>query len=177
MVDNEAGIDLLIGLLGYLFFFFLIPRVFMPTYFKANAISDPDTADAVIEDYGKQEDRGYILAGSSLVALIFILSIPNNNLGKMEMIVVFFALALVFETLSSFLYHHVTYNIYGFLGMLLQYSGVLAMLMGFQVYFLSDYSWSLALNLIFPITLTVIVILTIKELKYIIDYWIVEENV
>jgi hypothetical protein len=61
--------------------------------------------------------------------------------------------------------------------MVCQYASVISLLFGFETYLVPTLSWSFAITMIFPISILVIMGLTIKELlDYIKSLHIMEEN-
>ncbi len=118
------------------------------------------------------ESTSYVLAGSSLVGLTFIISSFYNELVPLEPAISFFAITFILESVSAFAFHDLTKNFWGYFGQVLQYAGVISLLMGFHVFIFSQevLNWSLTLHLIFPIGITLIIILTFREFLFYLEY-------
>ena len=124
----------------------------------------------VIRHSERAEEISLILCGFAILSLVFIISAFRDDLASVEVVVALFSMAFILEIISAFLYHDTRSNLYTFSGMVFQYAGLLAMLLGFISYLSSVMSWSLVVLLIYFVGVLAFTILTYNELKFFMEY-------
>lgn len=169
----------LIMLILYYISFLLVPIIVNKNWYGQNPkeiFQDPKDQNELIKNTLEQhkflESTSYVFAGSALVGLTFIVSLNLDNLNFLEPAITFFAIGFISETISGFSFRDMRTNFWGHFGQVLQYGGIISILMGFEVFIFTQeiLRWSTILQLLFPIGMTFIVYLTYKQLKAKLDF-------
>lgn len=166
--------EYLLSLVAYLLFFLLFPYFINRHWYKQNPEDEFDNKrdkkeliKNMLEEHKFLEHISYVLSGSALLGLTFIITINYENLNVLEPVITFFAIGFILEIISAFSFRDLTTNFWGQFGTVFQYGGIISILMGFEVFIFSqeELNWSLILQAIFPIGMTFIVYLTGKQLE------------
>lgn len=156
----------------FLLVFLIVPMIVNKKWYGQNPreefLNEKDQNELIkntLEHYKYLESTSYVLSGSALVGLTFIISLNYNELNLVESTITFFSIAFILEIISAFSFHDLRKNFWGHLGQVLQYGGMISILMGFEVFIFSQITSSLLLQIIFPIGMTVIIYLAFRELN------------
>ena len=161
----------------FLIFFLIIPIFANKKWYNQNPrgeFRDENDQNELIkntlEHHKYLESTSYVLSGSALVGLTFIISMNYDDvisLNSLEPAITFFAIAFILETISAVSFHNLRKNFWGYFGQVFQYAGMLSILMGFEVFIFSQttLNWSILLQVVFPIGMSVIIYLTFEEFK------------
>jgi hypothetical protein len=87
--------------------------------------------DYYFPEWNRELNFSGVLAGFALTALTLIIALNVSNVTNRIHIVEFFLFAFIFEMLSFISFKYMVKTFYDFLGTLLQFSGLLALLNGF----------------------------------------------
>ena len=118
-----------------------------------------------VEEFHRNEEISYILCGFTIVSLIFVITLFENNYDVAEAMILLFSLAFIFEVISAFIYHGVKTIYPIFLGAAFQYGGILSMICGFFSFLLIQMEWSLGIYVVFIFGILAFIGFTIRELK------------
>ncbi len=114
------------------------------------------------EEWYREQTFSATLAGFSLTALVFILTLVDlNNLQRM---IEFFSIGFILEMLSFLSYKSMTRRGYEYFGTVFQYSGLLAMYSGFFVFFIHKMMFSEVMFVAFISGYVVFFVLSGKQL-------------
>jgi len=171
----------LITTLAYTGGFFLFGKIFGSTYLNQNPIEEitKETLDdlfriekikSVIHNVERQEEISFILCGFSIISLVFIITVFQNNLASIEWVIIFFSIAFIFEITSAFFYHDVQKNIYSFVGMVFQYGGIFSIMVGFFTYLYNVMPWSGGILITYFLGFVVFFALSMREIKFYAEY-------
>ena len=184
--ESDVGFGSLLVVLLYVVLFFAIGRVMANDYLKEEPVEalkeeiintknvDPNFFMERYRDIIRHGERGeqisFTLCGFAILALVFLFTLFKDELVSVEWVIALFSLAFIFEILSAFSYHGTKTNASTFGGMVFQYAGLFAMLLGFLNYVSSAMSWSFAVVTIYLVGVVVFVVITYSELTIYAEY-------
>jgi len=164
MYHEYVGSSLLLATFFYLGGFHVLGVIFARRFYAEHP-QNTSNISRLIDVAQRGEQVSFTLSGFAMIALVFIITVFQQRLGDVELVIVFFSLGLMFEIISSFLYHFLTRNIFIFSGMVFQYAGLFSIICGFFTFLANEMSWSLFIPLIFYGGLIAFTALTTKELN------------
>ncbi len=140
---------------------------YIPSFLRKKI--DTEKNPEIVKNAQRQERISFTLTGFALIALVFIIGSFKDNLAEVEIIIALFSLGFLFEIISSSLYHFITRNVFMLSGLLFQYGGIFAIMLGFFAYLSSAMGWSFYVLIIYSVGTMAFVILTIKEIQIYLD--------
>jgi len=166
-----------IGFTDLLWFLILVyPLVFLVFGFVyggeyLRTTPDEDKGKDEGDDFDKQENIAYTLAGFAIAALSVIISFSNSDVANKEPLVDFFSIGFIAEIISGFLSHYRIQRSFKYFGFASQYTGLLAIISGFFAFFYQSDSNSPSLFLIYFVGILSFLLLTLPELYLYRKYW------
>jgi len=161
--------------------FLLLGKIFGSRYMNQNPIDDTvkETLDdhfrfekikAIVHDVERKEEISFILCGFSIISLVFIITVFQDNLDSIEWVIIFFSMAFIFEIISAFFYHDVQKNLYSFVGMVFQYGGIFSIMIGFFTYLYNVMPWSSGILTVYFLGIIAFIVLSIREIAFYAEY-------
>lgn len=159
--------QLLVLLFVYLGFYFMLNVVLIKKIsHKIDMRSIFEQPSAELQDIlHKEQQTAYVLLGFAIVSLTFIMTSFQNNSSLVEITVIFFSLAFIFETIAAFLFRDIYSLGASIVGNSFLYGGVLAILCGFFSYFSIVMDWSLGIYLVYYGGIITFIALTLREIS------------
>ena len=162
-MDFETAAEL--AIIVYPTVFIVLGSKFRWEYFK----TIPDGLNAKeMAEYDRQEGMSQNLAGFALTALTFLVGFFSSRLAEAETLLSYFTLGLMLELFSAFLTHYRVRHAWKYIGFVLQYTGLLALILGFGVFFEVELPTSTILVPLFWIFVVGFMAITFPELYF--DY-------
>jgi len=116
------------------------------------------------------EQISFTLTGFAIIALVFIITVFNERLAEVELVLVYFSIGFFSEIFSAFLFHVMKKFGYQISASIFQYAGLFAIILGFYSFLTDLMEWSFYIQLVYILGVTGFVILTTKELQVYKDY-------
>jgi len=163
----------LAGLFFYMVSISCIGMISAYKYLKSEPLKIAKQPELALSQFQHKERESNALTGFALVGVIFIITFfqgRNYSLAE-ELLLTFFSLAFIFEVISALMYRMVHRGIYGFLGSLFQYGGILSMIMGFGTFMFQVMNWSFYLNTSYLLGISAVIILSGKGFIIQIKNW------
>jgi hypothetical protein len=148
--------------------FFVSGLIFGLDYFR----SRPDAKNrSEMSEFDRQEEVSNTLAGFSIAGLTLLITLYATQLEKIENLLVFFSIGLMLEIFSAFTTHYRVRRVFKYLGFVLQYTGLLAIVLGFAEFFQDMFPNSLALHVIYWIFVIGFFAITLPDLYFYYKIW------
>jgi hypothetical protein len=167
------ALDVLLSviLFGYIACFLVIGASKGRAYFRSSPIDNkPENIEREVAAFERSETISQTLAGFSLAALTFIISL-SSDLVNFETLITLFSLSLVFEVAASLFYRHADLRLYKYLGFVFQYAGLLAIIEGFFSFLVDALPNSYSIWLVYISALVLFFWLTTRELRFYLSTW------
>ncbi len=161
IIGYDQGLWLFAVLSGYICAFTGLSLVSGRTYLSGVPEWDNDKE---MGEFDRQETNSQTLAGFALTGLTLIATIFYNKLPTVENLLAFFSVGLMLEIFAAFAFHFRIRRETKYAGFVLQYSGLLAVILGFGSYFQDNVPGSNLLLAIYVIFVIVFFIATFGEL-------------
>jgi hypothetical protein len=126
---------------------------------------------AEMSEFDRQEGMSQTLAGFSIAGLTLLISLYSSQLEKIEALLIFFSIGLMLEIFSAFTTHYRMNRASKYFGLVLQYSGLLATILGFGDFFESMMPDSVGLHAIYWIFVIGFYAVTFPELYFYYKIW------
>lgn len=124
-----------------------------------------------MSEFDRQEGISQTLAGFSIAGLTLLISLYASKLETIELLLMFFSIGLMLEIFSGFITHYRMNRASKYFGLVLQYSGLLATILGFGDFFESMMPTSVGLHLVYWIFIAGFYAITLPELYFYYKIW------
>jgi p-aminobenzoyl-glutamate transporter AbgT len=155
-------------LIAYFAIFVVVGLLFGRRYFKGTPNAKNESE---MSEFDRQEQISQTLAGFSIAGLTLLISLYASQLGKIEPLLTFFSIGLMLEIFSAFVSHYRLNRGFKYFGFVLQYTGLLATILGFADYFETMMPYSAALNFVYWLFVVGFFAVTLPELYYYHKIW------
>jgi len=116
------------------------------------------------------EQISFTLTGFAIIALVFIITVFNERLAEVELVIVYFSIGFFLEIFSAFLFHDMKKFGYQISASIFQYGGLFAIILGFFTFLTDLMEWSFYIQSVYVVGVIGFIFLTGKEMQVYKDY-------
>ncbi len=146
--------------------------IFALFFGRAYMKSRPDgTSQKEMGEFDRQEGLSQTMAGFALTGLTLLITLFSQRLASVEDLLIFFSIAVMLEMFSAFATHFRIRRAWKYLGFVLQYTGLLSIILGFTAFFHEEIPNSPLVGMVHVVFIVGFFVLTQSELYFDYKLW------
>jgi hypothetical protein len=159
------GFIMFIIMIGFVLFYIILSLIYGDKLLSSRPTEgiDPAYNEEVYEEWIREQNFSAVLAGFAIASLTLVLSL--DNLKQEIWLVQFASFAFILEMISFISFKYMDKRFYEFLGTLLQFAGLLALLNGFMIFIIKEIGLTYILIIAYFIGYLGFFILSSKQLN------------